>query len=220
MVKLQTIIILIIWLVGFTLAGCTKETTPLLEYTLLTDKSYEDASSAEIIWEILVSPNITKESLENLLSKLYELALEEATSEKDRPTVIDIKAYTSEKYAKSDLDQWIGWVSKTGFNTKPRFKYNERQFNNNGESTEIKFGLSKLERYGIWKKIIRAEDRAADEALKEFPDMTPLEEFEELENELLSKFKSDLAQTEGLTLEQLGEIAQEAQDNDWPYPLR
>ena len=60
MVKLQTIIILIIWLVGFTLAGCTKETTPLLEYTLLTDKSYEDASSAEIIREILVSPNITK----------------------------------------------------------------------------------------------------------------------------------------------------------------
>lgn len=44
-------------------------------FTLYKDSSYEDAGAAKVIWQIVVSTEITKESLAGLLNDLYSQAL-------------------------------------------------------------------------------------------------------------------------------------------------
>ena len=221
-------IILVTLLSVFGFSSCAKGTPAnseymppeiiLPEYTIFKDKSYEDAGTEKIIWEILVSPDITADSLEILLGELYKKAYAKSSGKNDRPLVIDIKTFTSEEYATSGMGQWIGWVSKRGFDSDPNYSYNDRQLQAISKSSATKFGLSQEERIRIWQDIVRAEDRAEEEAFIEFPDMTPFEEFDELEIELISIYKSELAENEGLTLEQLNEIANEGFRNDWPFP--
>jgi hypothetical protein len=195
-------------------------TIVLPEYTLFKDNSYEDAGTVKVIWEILVSPDVTKEPLNVLLNELYKKALAKTSGSNNRPVVIAIYAYTSEEYAMSGMGQWIGCVSKSGVDTQPTIVFNERQLSTKTETTETKFGLSEAERIRIWQDMVRAEDRAQEEALQVYPDMAPYDEFQKLYDELASKYMSELAQREGLTLEQLDEIDFEAFSKDWPIPQR
>lgn len=111
-------------------------TISLPQYTLFKDKSYQDAGTFKVIWEIIVSPDITKDSLTVLLNGLYEEALAEAVGIDDRPVVIDIKAYTSEEHATSGMAQWVGWISKTGSDTQPSTHFNEEPLNALGKTPE------------------------------------------------------------------------------------
>lgn len=191
-------------------------TFSLPAYTLFKDDSYESAGTFKIIWEILVSPEITQDHLNALLNELYQDALAKSPSNDDRPIVIDIKAYTSEEHATSGMAQWIGWISKSGIDTEPSIHFNEGQLN--AEKGELKFGLSEAERFELWQAIVKVEDRASEEALQQYPDMQPLDEFEQLMDELVLRYKSELAQENGLSLEQLDEIAHEGLIENWPFP--
>jgi hypothetical protein len=192
----------------------------LPEYTLFKDKSYEDAGTFKVIWEILVSPDISKESLSYLLNELYRKALAEASGINDRPVVIDIKAYTSEEHATSGAAQWIGWIVKNGVDSQPTISFYEELFNTQNQTQGIKFGLTEAERKQTWQDIVRAEVRAEEEALQQYPNMQPFDEFKKLEDEISLRNKSELAQEKGLSLEQLEEIRIEGLTKNWPFPSR
>ena len=197
-----------------------SSTSLLPEYSVFSDKSYEDAGTVKIIWEILVSSDIEKESLNTLLKELYVEALSKTSNSNGLPIVIDIKAYTSEEHATSGMAQWIGWVSKNGGDTEPTFSFNEGQLDSINETPEMKFGLSEIARQQIWEDIVRVEDKAEKEALQQYPDMQPFNEFEKSENELVLKYKLELAEETGLTLEQLDEIAVEGLMKNWAFPQK
>jgi tetratricopeptide (TPR) repeat protein len=92
------------------------------------------------------------------------------------------------------------------------------QLNTINEEVEYKFGFTEAERKEIWDDMIRAEDRADVEALQAYPDMTPLMDWRYLFDELSYKYKFELAQRLGLSMEQLKEIGFEATEKGWPFP--
>lgn len=108
------------------------------------------------------------------------------------------------------------WVSNRG--SPASSSPSEHQLDSNYEAGEKRFGYTESERRQIWEDIIRAEDRADVEALQIYPDMSPYDEWRGLFDELAYMYKSELAQKLGLSYEQLGEIAFEAIEKDWPFP--
>ena len=110
----------------------------------------------------------------------------------------------------------LAWVIT--LNSSDSSSPSEHQLNTKYEETEKKFGYTESERRQIWEDIIRAEDRADVEALLIYPDMTPYNDWRNLFDELAYKYKLELAQKLGLSIEQLGEIGFEGIEKGWPFP--
>lgn len=193
-------------------------TPPLPTYTMYKDSSYEDAGTFKVLWEIIVSTDVTEETLTGLLNALYENAMEKAAHVKDRPVVIDIKAYTSEEHASSGMAQWIGWMTKDGNHDQPSLLLDEDQLKALAQPSDVKFGLTEEERIRVFQDIVRAEDRAHAEAEQRYPGMLPYDKYETLYNELTLKYKTELATRQNLSLEDLDLIAREGIVKNWPFP--
>lgn len=193
-------------------------TPPLPTYTMYEDSSYEDAGTFKVLWEIIVSTDVTEETLTALLQALYEKAAKKAAHVQDRPVVIDIKAYTSEEHASSIVAQWIGWMTKDGNHDQPSLFLDKGQLEDLAQPPDIKFGLTEEERIRVFQDIVRAEDRAHAEAEQRYPGMLPYDKYETLYNELTLKYKTELATREDLSLEDLDLIAREGIVKNWPFP--
>lgn len=204
-----------------------QEKEDLPKFTLLKDTSYEDAGTAKVIWVILVPPDITKESLSNLLNDLYSQGLAKRFKQHDQATVIDIKAYMSKEHAESGMGQWVGWINKSGGRNQPSLSFDDRQINQLGKKAEEKFGLAEDKRKEIWKEAVLVEDRANREAEQEHPEPKPYskeaymaayEKREKLSDELMNKYRNQLAKKYGLSRKELDEIRHEGLEKSWPLP--
>ena len=190
-----------------------------LEYILHNDRSYSDAGTFKVMWDILIDPErkeITEYNLEELLNHLYQEAYV-LVPEDDRPKVIAVYVYTSEEYLLTG-GQWIGMANKSGVASEPSISINERQLENLYAVPEEKLGFTEDERIQIWNDIVHAEDRATAEADTAYPDMDPVDEYLDLLEELELKYKTELANGVGLTIDQLQEISLEGLQKDWPLP--
>ncbi len=190
-----------------------------LVYTLYEDRSYSDAGTFKVMWDILIDPEravISEENLDELLDHIYQEAFS-LVPDDDRPKVIAIYVYTSLEYLYTG-GQWIGMVMKSGGSSEPSCSINERQLDNLYALPEEKLGLSENERIQIWNEIVHTEDRAMAEADAVYPDMDPADEYFDLLEELELKYKTELANDCGLTLDQLQEISSEGLQKDWPLP--
>jgi hypothetical protein len=201
--------------------------TNLLSFILLKDGSYEDARTAKVIWAILVPSDVTRESLTNLLNDLYSQAQSRKFKQHAAATVIDIKAFMTRPHAESGMGQWIGWMSKSGWQSQPSLSLDERQINQLGKKAEEKFGLSEAKRKEIWQDTIYAEDRANKEAEQKHPEPSPqnrdafmaaFEKKEKLRKELLNVYRDELAKKYSITRTQLTEITREGVQKSWAFP--
>ncbi len=96
---------------------------------------------------------------------------------------------------------------------------------------EIKFGYSEAERKEIFLELVRAEDRATNEAEFRFPTPDPLGEiysedaalvaldgFLNYFNEYAPQYRTQVAERFSLSMDQLDEIGAEGALNEWPFP--
>lgn len=196
-------------------------------FTLFKDSSYEDAGTAKVIWEVLLPPEITKESLSVLLNDLYSQAQAKKFRQHNQAVVIDIKAFMSRQHAESGMGQWIGWMSKLGGQSQPYLSFDDRQINQLEKGSGDKFGLTENKRKEVWQDAVRAEDRVNTEAEQKYPEPSPqnrtayMEAFEKrdkLTKQLINKYHNELAKKHGLTRKQLDEIRDEGLRKSWPFP--
>jgi hypothetical protein len=95
----------------------------------------------------------------------------------------------------------------------------------------IRFGYTEAERKEIFLELVRAEDRATNEAEFLFPTPDPLDENYSEDAVLMTlesrinffdenapRHREEVAQRFGLSIEQLGEIGREGALNEWPFP--
>jgi len=204
----------------------------LPEYSILDEELYDAPVKTQVVLNLLVSGEISELGLNTLLNQLYSsISVRGGFKYHDSPTNIYIYAYTSKERAESGMGLWIAMLQKNYDDVKPTISINERQIAQLNAEPEQKFGLSEAERQQIWNEIIEAEDKASQEALQEFPDLDPLdpnysqelfmEQLEkqiELQRTLDEKYRDELADKYGVTLDQLDEIIVEGLTKDWPLP--
>ena len=209
-----------------------QDTSDIPEYSILSEEVYDAPVKTQIVLNLLVSGEISEQGLITLLNQHYSsLSTRTGFKYHDYPTNIYIYAYTSEERAESGMGLWIAMLLKDYDDVEPTINVNEQQIAQLDAQPEDKFGLSEPERQQIWYEIIEAERRASQEAQQEFPDLDPLDpdysesafmeqlnKQIELQRILDERYKNELAEKYGLTLEQLDEIAVEGLTKYWPWP--
>lgn len=131
----------------------------LPEYKILNEDIYEKPGKAQVILDILVSGKITENNLKALLNKLYA-SVSKKTGFKyhKHPTVIGIYVYTSEENAKHSIGFWIGKLSKTPSDTKPKIKLKKAQIKHLAKIPEKKFKLPETKRKLILSELVKVAD--------------------------------------------------------------
>lgn len=203
-----------------------------LAYEILNEEVYDAPIKTQVVLEILVSGSITAEPLEKLLRTLYdEIVSRRGFQYHTNPTNVYIYAFTTRERAASGMGQWIAMIDKSFNDTSPEFSINERQLEQLGAEPETRQGLSEEERIKIFQEIVRAEDRAREEAMRRYPDLIPgqpgysqdafmaqLYKQMDEQDRLTEVYKDQVAAKYGLTREQLKEIVSEGLLKDWPLP--
>jgi len=144
-----------------------KVTMPI--YRALDEDIYDAPIKTQVTLKILVSGEISKPGLEVLLNKIYS-SIKERKGFKyhNSPTNIYIYAFTSKERAESDMGQWIAMLQSDS-DVKPVISTNEWQITQIGVKPDKKLGLSEAKRKLIWNEIVKAEDRAYDDAQQKYP---------------------------------------------------
>lgn len=200
----------------------TESLTTLPDYIVLNEDVSDAPVKTQVVMDILVSGEITKEGLETLLNDLYSSIKQRTGFEyHDHPNAIYIRAYTSQERAESGMQ--IAMLEKNAVNDSPLITINENQIAQLGAKSDEKFGLSEEQRKEIWKAYILAERQAREEADKKYPpeQVTTKEELRRLseyEANLKDKYLEDLAKKHGLTRDQLELISIEGLEKEWPFP--
>ncbi len=117
---------------------------------------------------IILTGNITKESVSELLLRLYD-KMKDTKKWKyhEKPTHIFIYAYTNEARAKSNLS--IAYLVKLRDDAEPSITYDDKQFEYlNSKPVKI-FGLSQAKRMEIYQKCCQAVWDAGKKADEEVP---------------------------------------------------
>ena len=86
-----------------------------------------------------------------------------------RPTHVFVYLYTSPEHFKAGMGQWIAMLSKISEGAQPEAQVKTELVAQLGIPPEIKHDLSEATRIEIFGTIVRAEDRARQEAEKIFP---------------------------------------------------
>lgn len=209
-----------------------REKIVMPNYSVLDEDVYDAPVKTQVALNILVSGEISEPGLGALLNQLYSsISVRGGFKYHDSPTNIYIYAYTSKERAESGMGLWIAMLQKNYDDVEPTISINEQQIAQLDAKPEQKFGLSETERQQIWNEIVESEDKAFQEAKREFPDLDPLdpdysqslfmEQLDkqiELQRTLDERYKNELAEKYGLTLDQLTEITVEGLTKDWPFP--
>ena len=193
-------------------------------YTIFDEKIYDGPIKTQISQDIIVSGVPTRAELEAEILGRYHAATARRGFQyhNNRATNIYIYVYGTEEQARSGMGLWIGMIAKS-FSDKgtPQVIINEDRLAALSLPPEERFGLSERVRKQVFLDIVRAEDRAARDAMARVPDSPNIEQIKKqinLQRELEDKYRAMVAQEFGLTTDQLREIGIEGATKGWPFP--
>jgi len=188
----------------------------LPQYKLINETVSDTQIKTQVEQNILVSGEITEDSLRSLLQLRYsELAKRTGFKNHESPTNIYIYVYDTEEKANAGQGLWLAMLQKSFNDTKPSLTIRAEQISRLGETPQEKFGLTEGERKEIFKEIARVETKATDDAIKRFPN--DFNKQFKLESNLQEKYKDELAAKYSLTRDQLKAISIEGLTNRWVF---
>ncbi len=198
------------------------------KYMVLNEDIYDIPLKTQVELNILVSGEISESGLRALLNKLYtSIKKKKGFKYHSSPTNIYIYSYTSKERFESGMGQWIAMLEKSYNDVSPSISVNRRQITQLGVKPEEKLGFSEKERKEIWKELVLIEDRAWQEAEKQYPFNPELSQSQVrkqagkltgLRERLEKEYQTKLAKKYSLTLKQLEEISMEGITKDWALP--
>lgn len=220
--------IILIIAIGLVLTNCSTPTQSkyILKHTILKNEVHDVPIKTQVKLDILISDTaITKEKVSDLLTFLYDKTSKRTGFKHHKnPTNIYIYAYTTKDKAESGMAQWIGMISKSYNDTRPKIDISEIQLNSLTLKSKVKFGLAENERLKIWNKIINLEDKAQKEADLKYPlDKTGITQADiknngALNNKLTDKYEKELAVEYGILVPIIDSIGVEGLTKGWPFP--
>ncbi len=204
--------------------SCSKETH--LNYTVLKDEVYDAPIKTQVDLEILINDTLySEQNIRDILSFLYgKVKKRTGFKHHTHPTSIYIYAYSTMEKAKSGWGLWVGMISKSHNESKPKIEISDTQLNSLTEKPVEKFGLSEKIRIEIWKKYILVERRARKEADLKYPlnkdkmSMDYMKKNGILSSNLKEKYGKELAEEFEITIIILDDISLEGLTKGWALP--
>ena len=203
-----------------------------LKYSILDERIIDDPLKTQVLLEILVEGDITKETLSSLFKQLYASTLKRTGFKfHTNPTNVYFYAYVSKAHYESKRGQQIAMLDKGYYDGVYTIYFHEGQLESLGKLPEKKFGFEEEKRRQIWEEFVQAGDSGRLESKKMYPlpDILSRDYSQELynvqsekqyalENELRKKYTRELQNKYELTDEQLTEIVGEGDQKNWPTP--
>lgn len=141
-----------------------------MKYSIYRRNVHDIPIKTHIELSVVVSGEITIESLDNLLDELYLLENQKRGFQYHPiPTHVSIFLYESKEHVESGHVQWLSMLSRAGLNSKVKKRHQEEYIQNLYAAKEDKFELTEPERKKIWKAVILAERKASQEADDRYP---------------------------------------------------
>ncbi len=223
-VKIIGAIVLVSWV--FVMCAMLMNQDDLgIQHEVLKEEITDRPGVTRINLDLLVTGDITRESLDRFLKKLYEKQKSRTGFKYRRnPDSIWFYAYQSRAHLNSGTGQWLAMLSKRPEESGPSISFNDLAIKALTLPKETRFGLSEDERLEIYRDAVREEDRARVETEKAFPTTLPGTTAEDLRksfdhaDKLREEYLSELAKKSGLTDDELSKISEEAFNENWPLP--
>ncbi|MFA4948539.1 MAG: hypothetical protein WC674_08550 [Candidatus Krumholzibacteriia bacterium] len=205
-------------------AASNDEFVDLPEYRIIRDELYEIPLKTQVEMDVIVSKNITRGSLENVLNSLHA-SIRARTGFKyhPMPTNVYIRIFTSYEKATADIKQPIAMMSSV--DGEGGISINEILLSQVGVPSKEKYGLSQTTRMRIYKEYCSSLDRVPEEVYKRLgidPMQSPsyyedrASEMAELEDKLNEEHRGRIAKKYGISPEKLDEIYEEGIAKAWP----
>jgi hypothetical protein len=145
-----------------------------LTYTVLDEKIFDDPLKTNVTLHILVSGNISRQSLTDLLNELYPKIHEKGGFKyHPHPTNALVFAYLTKEHFESGAGLWIARLTddtgKLGETGPVRIDIAENQLANLDAAPEQKYGLSEAKRMEIYKQVGVVEDKVANTLDQRYP---------------------------------------------------
>ena len=196
-------------------------------YRVISDRiEYDTLLRAQVEIVVFLEEHVTEEKLRTLLQHLYREAKSRGPFQyREHPNFVFIYVHAREG------QDWVAMGSETA-GTEFAIDIRDKLLATVNDPPVVKFGLTEDRRQMIWRDIVRIEDRASREAKEMYaypmPKSDPrytetaaqmqLQKQADYETALRTKYSLELAESVGLTLEQVDEIGDEGVTNWWEMP--
>jgi hypothetical protein len=200
------------------------ESRPELTYTVVDEDVYDAPVVTRVAQRIVISGNVTKANISNLLKNIYEnISKRKGFKYNTHPDSIFIWAYTSNE--KEQDNYWIAMISKSPSEDAPSIAFDETELNLiNAKEEEIN-GLSEKKRKEIYKVVYSSYVQAEDEGDRLYPIDDPSLSLEQMQKQIeLSRAYSNMIKNKknkeiiakySITSEQIEEILNEGLIKHW-----
>lgn len=200
--------------------------TTVIEHTIHNEDVYDAPIKTQITLEVIVNTeNLNEQNIKYLLNYLYDKTKKRTGFQYHKnPTNIFIYAFTTKDKAESGMGQWVGMISKSYDETIPKISISETQLKSLNEVEEEKWGLTHNQRFEIWNKRIRLEDKAQLEADKKYPlNKVGIKKDDiikniELMRKLKSQYETELAKEYSIPKNTIDSVGIEGVEKGWPFP--
>lgn len=185
-------------------------------YSVLEEAVSDEPIKTQIEQHIVAKGIPSAQGLEAEIRNRYAAAVSRKGFRYHNPASnIYIYVYGSEEQARAGQGLWIGMLAKGPSDTgEPRVQISQERLAALSAPSEERFGLSEEMRRQVFREITAAEDRATREAMSRVPDSQIMKQID-LERELSSKYKLEVARKYGLSEEQLLKVTVEGVTNGW-----
>lgn len=196
-------------------------------YRVVSDRiEYDNALRSQIETSVFIEEHVTEDNLRSLLEHLYALAKARGPFQyRERPNYVFVYVH-----ARQGQD-WIAMGSGTA-TSKFKVQIRHELLATVNDPPVVRFGLTEAERQMIFRDIVRVEDRAYYEAEQLYPFPMPkndpaytetgekqqLQRQSDYARELIKQYRAELAESLGLTIDQLEAIGNEGARNWWETP--
>jgi len=198
----------------------------VLKYSIHKENIYDAPIKTQVTLDVIIEDKeLNVQKIKDLLNHLYDKTIKRSGFKyHNNPTNIYIYVYTSKEKAESGMGQWVGMISKSYDDNKPKINIKEKQVNTLTEEPNNRWGLTQEQRKEIWDKIIRLEDKAQKEADKKYPLDKPgitqddVRKNTDLMRELKKKYENELAKECGVKRTVIDSIGLEGLKKNWAFP--
>jgi hypothetical protein len=211
-------------------AAASSQERPVTHKMIQREVS-ETPSRTQVRATLVVSGDVTAQTLEDLLGRVHEeISRETGFKYHPNPTHVAIYAFPTRAHAESGTTRWIGMLVRRSAKSNPEVRVDESRIAAMKLSPETKFGLPEPVRIRVWRELVRAERRAQREAELHHPiagsgspdsasgAITAVEKQQAARGTLREKYELEVGSRYGLGREELGEIRGEGLRKNWPLP--
>lgn len=194
-----------------------------IEFEILDEKTVDVPLKTEIVQQILIKGDLSKETITRFIWERYDL-LKNRRGFKfhSSPTNMGVYLYISKEHYNSGWGQWIAMIYNRVDEGNPKVIYSmvfQGQIESLSANPETISGLSEEKRKKIWEESIHAEDRSWAEAEKAMPNSKSMEDLKltyELRDKLNEKYNAEIIKKYNIDKGILKKIELEGLKKDWP----